>query len=454
MAVPPTPSTRAARSRTPASKLMPAYQHFRTHPTPAEVDALFDLQRRSDPLGTRLHLALACIALVLAGFPTTFVDWAMLPLAACCLVRLITHFRVLGPLFWDPVARLTLALAAWAALSRFWTAGAAADWLGDFQSFRFAPAIVLLYPVLDRRRTLILALALGLLCGQASQWVHFTGVRLHLPALQWRRFDDRVSGWWDPVVAGSLLCAALGLALGARSERTPARLAGLALTLFSLVITGTRGAWIAAGALIGVAVAVVLAFPGAREPGRAPAFRRSAALALALVPILIVAAVLASPALRHRLERGVHEARAAITAGNYDSDTGRRLAMWKEAAAEFAAHPLRGVGAGGFLPYARAHAADPSLPLPHAHAHSLYFHTGATLGAVGLALLLALLVAAMRSARPHDPWTLTPALLGLALAGLFDSILINQQTANLLFILLALSVRYRPRGNQAADERR
>jgi hypothetical protein len=37
------------------------------------------------------------------------------------------------------------------------------------------------------------------------------------------------------------------------------------------------------------------------------------------------------------------------------------------------------------------------------------------------------------------------ALVGLAAAGLFDTIHVNQQTANLLFILLALCVPMRPR---------
>ena len=52
---------------------------------------------------------------------------------------------------------------------------------------------------------------LGLFCGVASQGVHILGRRLHVDALTWHRLPGRDSGWWDPVIAGSLLVRWWGL---------------------------------------------------------------------------------------------------------------------------------------------------------------------------------------------------------------------------------------------------
>jgi hypothetical protein len=52
-------------------------------------------------------------------------------------------------------------------------------------------------------------------------------------------------------------------------------------------------------------------------------------------------------------------------------------------------------------------------------------------------------VMAVRNAGVLSPVGL--GLIGLVLAGVFDTIHVNQQTANLLFILLGVSVKMRPR---------
>lgn len=465
-----------------------------TRQTQSEIDALFARQRDRDPFGLKLHTLFAGLYLFFAGWPTTYVDLAGAALLLCFVVRMLTHHRILGPLWWDPIARLTVALVAYTVLSRAWSAGNWHDWTGDAGSLRYAAAIPLLYPVLDRRRFLMFCLVAGLLCGQLSQVSHFIGVQTGLGMLAWNRFPDRISGWWDPVVGGSLLCAALGLHLSTlaravastprgddspstgRTERFPLLAATLALfTLLCILATGTRGAWIAAAGLIALwAIVVVWRATG---PWR---IRLLSAAATGLIIAVIVA--IASPSVRLRAAEGYREVAGAIQRGDYASFTGERLAMWIWAGRCAAHNPILGVGAGGYRPWCErqlaAAAARPAtdgdalgqLPAPHAHAHSWWLHTLATLGLVGVALWVALTLRAIvveesrarRLAAPIStdlpswwqilsPRSTTFAILGLCLAGLFDTVPVNQQTANMLFILLALSVSMRPTAHGTAE---
>src|SRR5690606_40313370 len=76
---------------------------------------------------------------------------------------------------------------------------------------------------------------------------HVTGVQTcALPILPtWNRLPGRNSGWWDPVIAGSLLTAALGLhlpaALWGKKVWRALGIAGCAITLPGILATGTRG---------------------------------------------------------------------------------------------------------------------------------------------------------------------------------------------------------------------
>ena len=182
--------------------------------THAHVRQYFARQRATDRLGLGIHLGFAAAYVLLAGWPTTWVTWSALPLLVCLLIRITGHLYILEALCWDHVTRLTVALAAWIGLSALWSSGGPKDLLGDATGMLFALAIPILYPVLDRRRLLLIALVAGIACGQLSQVVHLAGIKFNIQQLQWHRFSDRVSGWWDPVVGGSVLCAGLGVWCG------------------------------------------------------------------------------------------------------------------------------------------------------------------------------------------------------------------------------------------------
>jgi hypothetical protein len=97
-----------------------------------------------------------------------------------------------------------------------------------------------------------------------------------------------------------------------------------------------------------------------------------------------------------------------------------------------------------------------AAPNVHAQAHSVYFHTLATGGLIGLTLFGLLGLGAvrltLRTAGAH--WTdLAPALglVGLACAGLFDTVTVNQQPSYFFYLLLPFCLPTRPRSVQGTS---
>lgn len=436
--------------------------------TPGEVDDLFAGLRARDPLGHRVHTVFACAGCFFAGWPTTWLEVGWVGVLTCCLVRMLSHHRILGPLVWEWPLRLMLLWLAWSGLSLVWTAGTRQEWLEEWGVIRYALLIPALWPVMNERRWLIAALAAGVLCGNFSQVAHAVGRAAEIDWLTWSRFEDRNSGWWDPVVGGSVLCGALGLHLGGlvlgRSARQ--RVVGGALavvTLAAIAATGTRGAWIGAAGLAGFAVllAVWRAVFGRRE--RTDLKVSGTRVVIGAVVALACAGAVwfaAGPTIVSRARETRAEMDRAMQ-GDLSTFTGQRLAMWGWSWRAVQEHPLRGVGAGGFRAWAdECKAADARTrdepvrkPMLHGHAHSWFIHAAAATGVVGLLLMLALLAVCVRNGLGRGPgrgramgYDAGPALalLGLAAAGLFDTIHVNQQTSYWLWLLVALCMQIRP----------
>lgn len=448
--------------------------------SPFEVNDLFARQRFADPIGHNIHTALAAAACLCAGLPTFIYEWAGLPLLICFFIRMTAHHRVCRPVWCDVVALLSVAWAALLSLSLLWSPATGRALLSDWQAIRYIGFVLAIWPVLDRRNVLICALIIGLLIGQASQALQYLQDTLHFRLLPLDRMPGRISGWWDPVVAGSLLCAALGLhlapavrvaqaSLGGRlySRDSGPRhafkfrafaLLGALISLTGILATGTRGAWIGAAMLLCIAF-VLAAF---HASSRARSVRPAIALAIVAVVALGSVALFAGQGLRDRYHRGVSEVHAALTEQNYTSDTGLRIAMWRWAIAAARTHPITGLGSGGYQPWVRAQtpetAADLSapaqaIPLVHAHAHSWYLHTLTVTGIVGCAILFSMTFLAIRAGlrgprafARSSGYAAGPALalIGLACAGLFDPITVNAQTNYLFWLLIALCLPMRP----------
>ena len=170
---------------------------------------------------------------------------------------------------------------------------------------------------------------------------------------------------------GVLLAA--GLALAAESWRARAAfLAPLAVLVPALLLTSSRGAWMAV--VVGSASLAVF---------RTPTLRWAL-----LAPVAVIGA-------------GVVAAVVVVTGDLGDLVSQNRVRYWEIAWADFVDHPLLGSGAGTFGDYLLTH--DPTAPFSRT-AHSLYLQSLAELGPLGLALVVAALACPLVAlARRRDP---------------------------------------------------
>ncbi len=418
---------------------------------------------------------LAC--LLMAG-PTSAAEMGVLPLYIAATVRVHRYWRSWLQLVTQPVFLTILAYFAWSLLSRIWAASPPGDFRDELGMARWILLMLALWPVSDRRSLLLAALAVGFALAQLAQLAHALGLAFHIPALTFDRFPGRNSGWWDPVVGGSLLTAILGLhlpaALWGRHHFRVLGILGSSITILGILATGTRGAYLASSALIIIALIHALArrfhtttSPDSHDPLAAytevlanPTHRKRTGYAMVLwlvggVMILVAVLSLRSTIIQ-RTHAAIDDITAAIKHQDYTTDTGARIQLNRWAIEALAAHPLLGTGAGTYQSWCLRHTIeqgiDPNTRNFHAHAHNALLHIAATLGMPGLLMALAFIVLALRGAFRTQPGDGPPgyaqgpayALLGLLLVSAFDTIQVNSQTAGLLSVLVIFSLQQRP----------
>lgn len=420
-----------------------------------------------------MHAVLAAVSCAMLAAPNTVVEFAAIPVMVFWMIRWPWMWRGARWTFSRPVVLLAACFFAWQGASLAWSSNRSVG-IEEFGAARFAWGLVGLFCVLNRRRWFILALAAGFLAGNLSQLLHAAGKDWGVAWLQWAvwpRKAERNSGWWDPAVGGTLLVAALGLhlpaaLLGLRRDRILG-IAGSLITLIAIAATGTRGAWIAATSLVLFALAVTT-WRAWRRQGAAPseasgpdrgdhARRRRALSSLAIAAALLLIAagaawMAAGDAIRARYTAGRDEIRQALRDGDFNTDTGARLAMALWAWDAFKQHPLGGLGAGGFRHFVeedlRRHGVNPEARALHDHAHNALLHAAATTGLVGASLFIATLAAgavglwrmsgigaAVAPGYEAGPFF---ALVGLVFMTPFDTFQVNAQTSAILWLMLGL----------------
>jgi len=424
-----------------------------TRPAQAE----FDRHRRVYPRWRIFHLCFAMVFCFLASFPVTAVEIALVSLVVMAALRTPWTYRMMPAILLQPIMLLALAWGAWQMITLAWSPSPALG-LEFAGSLRWALLVLAIWPSIEFRPWLIGAWALGFVVGHATQLVHALTLAGLIEATTWGQMPNRISGWWGPVVGATALCGALGLHLGAAVLGTGRwRLVAIiaaTITLIGVLATGTRGAWLAAGATIAIAGALMLA-RFARAGHRRPPLRALGIAAGALVLAGAGAWALAGEQIAARTRAAHSEIAAALRQHDYDTDTGARILMWRQAWRAWSSRPLSGVGIGGYQRWARADAErlNPTPPTDriHAHAHGMIPHVAAETGLIGLALFASIIAAGFRGAcRGPEPvrtgYERAPALAlaGLLLAATFESIPVVTRSSVHLWVLLTLCPVWRP----------
>lgn len=228
--------------------------------------------------------------------------------------------------------------------------------------------------------------------------------------------------------------------------RRAVRIGLVAVGIPLTILSGSRSAWLAIGA-----VAVVGGLPWAwsqrhRLRPRAGSVGRTVLLAAAGLAAVALVAALVLPRL------------TAVTSLLY------RVALWRDTLAAWQTDPILGIGPG-FMPYARqAAAADFTFPVRQPHSHNLALGVLGDAGIIGLATAAVLVVVAARVA---GPWrsrssvgrTAGIVLIGVAVGGLFEDLTFLPNFNLLVIALLAVAltdagaVRWAPVPTTRADGR-
>ncbi len=423
--------------------------------SPAQRDDAFARQHGQDRIGVGLQWLFITGGLVAFTMTTSATEIALAPALVYTFIRLNNTWRTYASCLLQPALWLSVAFTLWGAMSLLWSPDVEHG-LDELAMARVLGAWVILWPLIEYRRWFIGALCVGFLVGNTIQLLHALGVALDLPAIRWDRHLGRNSGWWDPVVGGTLLTGALGLHLpaalmGAGRWRVMG-VAGCVITGMGILATGTRGAWIAAAALVFIAL-VVAGVHELRHRWSSPKTLWAGLVVIALT--LALGWLVAGNLVQSRLSEAREELTRA-SEGDYDTFTGARLMMGRWGVDAMRREPITGVGLGGYAASVRAQlereGKDPDTLPVHDHAHNTLIQIGATTGIVGVLLALGVLVVSLTSGFKGAPgerfasYDSGPAfaLVGLVLAGGFDVVHLNSQTGALLGVLIVLCAGARP----------
>lgn len=254
-------------------------------------------------------------------------------------------------------------------------------------------------------------------------------------AMQGGAFPVRVRGAvGHPLTYGgqAMLLLVLAGAILLRSRDRRWMVAAFALlTLLAPALLGsyTRSAWI--GTLVGFTV--VLALTRARW---------IAALAAAVVLLVLVMP-------------GGYRERALSVFHPHGVWNRERLILWEAGWKMFREHPLTGVGLEDLKPLVARYRSPEAHEPPHGHMHNVYLQVLVTMGVVGFAALVYLVVALWRTAARRlrvdgraldaDPFGMAlrigtvAALAGFLVAGLFEWNFGDEELLDFLFTLIGLA---------------
>ena len=427
-----------------------------TRPAPDDALGMMARARGRDPLGDKAHVALIAAMMFMLPLGTAPLSFMSAIAVGYSLLRLWATAPAVGYLIRLPIVWVFAALLAWTLVSLTWSPDRAQGW-DEAAILRYQiPLLIAIWPVIDRWRMFVWALACGTAVAaliQIGQWTSGNSWPLFL---WWHneRITGRFPGLLHPTSTGFIAVAVLWLLVLLRPTTAGQRLAAgalMAAATISLALTGSRSGWIAA--LCGAVAALPLM-------GRAWRTATGRMRIAALVAVLAAAlgGLVLGPQIVGRVRSAITDLQAAIQHGDYSGDVAARWRQIEFSRDMISRHPLTGVGAGGYLVTARRcvadHAAEgiqvqqQSGAAHHstgvlAHPHSALLYAGAVLGLPGVAMFLSIWLVGAREMfwRPvRDPRLAWAPVLAAFFVGFgLDSHNLSDPGMILLTFILAIA---------------
>jgi hypothetical protein len=403
-------------------------------PSGANLSTTIEWYAAKDPLGHRVHLLLAMLAMATMLLSSSLATITSSILIGYTILRASDIWRIWRTLPTTPVIAVGVALYLWLALSLLWSTdpGEAGRLLRGVRYLLLVPALL---PVMNQARLLLMALVIGVIIQFCAQ---LTGV---------------IAGWEEPGGglskhpghSGLWFSLALGFLVLAQPLKIPmlAPRAGLsALVLVGLVMTAARSA--IACTLLGLVAGAGLLLLRLDSRGARLAF------AGATIAVLLGGAVIGS---QMHVGTRVSQAYTSLTTpyetGEFPMDRTRPL-WWRIGLGEWSERPITGAGLGSA---ASAIPKDPEVirilegdpknsKVLRDDYHSLYVTTLADSGLVGLGLLIAWL--ALVTLRVIRSGPMAPVLLVGLIAylgyGFFNTTLFSGRLVAFIATLIAFSL--------------
>ncbi len=413
--------------------------------------------READPIGHRVHVALAMAYLLMLPLITSaegITFGILLAFAALRLPKTRPCYRALRR---DRVMWLFLVTAVILGISILWSEDRM-EGLTELKAFRVIALPWALWPIIGEAPWLIgafLAGVFGLDLVQSAQHLNLFGLEL--------KGEGRARGTLHPIQSGAVNLATLTwylpamlrirLRRGRKALILPAALvAGAFFAMIGLVLSGSRGVWIAAAVMLPIEFAY-FCFSSAHG-------RRNALILLAPVALAVVV-VVTTGGDRYIAER-IEDARENLRRadeGDYTTSVGMRVVMARWAWQMFKESPVYGHGAGSFraLSKGTSEFAEMQARWPNraaedkftpAHPHNAYLHMMVATGIVGTIPFLCLLAVVFgrlwRDASDHVFARAGPfVLLGWMIGTLSDCFTLNGHLFGLFGFLAALALARR-----------
>lgn len=362
--------------------------------TGSEYESLVHYLRRRDPIGYRVHLTLAFVALFLAPLWQAPSAIAFGILAGYALLRLPNTWRSCSALLSEPAMVAWIALGSLLAISILWNPFGPDDGLTRLGAWRVMLYPLLLLPVLPSRRILLVALLLGGFTQLGFMTIGDAEVPLYRRSGPLQNVN--IAGMWGAVLA----TAGTAALLWGRWWGLLAMAAGATISLFSM----SRGSLTAMAA----GVAVVLGLGMLESRGHERWWR----LGRVLLPLLAVGlvAVVVLPASTQRIRYSLTK----ITAARGTSEGAHpalmavdpeRFLLWRLALLKAQDRPILGWGLGSYTSITTEtidtfdrswwvvpdQVSSPSSIGYFRGSHSMYMRIACEQGLIGLLTLLAAL---------------------------------------------------------------